>query len=180
MIDDFAAWRNNQLAGKSGWVMVLDPDEKLSAPINYQQLDKGCNYAFKRDDWFLGRRLRFGETAQVRLTRLIQPGTGRWQGKVHERFVSALPVKLLPQVILHRRRLTLEQFLNRLNYYSDLRAEEISRFSGFELLVYPWVKFVKNYFWHLGFLDGMPGLILAFFMSLHSLMVRVKVYEKTG
>ena len=159
--------------------MILDSDEVLSGPLP-KNLDKHFNYAFRRVDWFLGRRLKHGETAAVRLVRLIQPQSGRWQGKVHERFKSTLQVEYLkaPQ-ILHRRRITVSQFIDRLNYYSDLRAEEISHFSAFELLVYPWVKFVKNYFWHLGFLDGVPGLIMAWCMSLHSLMVRVKVYEKT-
>lgn len=181
MISDFAKARNQLMKGqKTEWLLFLDSDEKLSGVIDWDKLDKRFNYGFRRDDWFLGKKLRFGETANVRLTRLIQPGTGKWVGKVHERFESKLQVLYLKSPrIIHRRRITLGQFLDRLNYYSDLRAQELSKFSAFEILVYPWVKFVKNYFWHLGFLDGMPGLAMAFLMSLHSLMVRIKVYEKT-
>lgn len=178
MIKDFAEARNRLLQRQTApWVLFLDSDESLSGPL--PRLDKRFNYAFSRDDWFLDRKLRFGETAHIRLTRLVQPATGKWVGKVHERFVSRLQVLTLkaPRII-HRRRLTVSQFIDRLNHYSDLRAEEIKQFSSFELLLYPWVKFVKNYFWHWGFLDGLPGLIMAFSMSLHSLMVRVKVYEK--
>ena len=180
MITDFAKARNLMMKGQSaGWLLFLDSDEKLSGPIDEAKLDKRFNYSFKRQDWFLGRRLKFGETANVRLTRLVQPGTGKWVGKVHERFESTLQVEYLKwPKILHKRKITISQFIDRLNYYSNLRAEEISHFSLFELLVYPPVKFVKNYFWHLGFLDGVPGLIMAFMMSLHSLAVRVKVYEK--
>jgi len=178
-IQDFSQARNKLMSSvKAGWILFLDSDEKLSVPIDPAKLDKRFNYSFKRQDWFLNKKLRFGETASVRLVRLIQPGTGRWQGKVHERFVSRLPVRLLPQPILHQRRLSITDFLDRLNWYSSLRAEEINRFSIFELLFYPPVKFVKNYFWHLGFLDGLPGLAMAFMMSFHSLAVRVKQYEK--
>lgn len=178
-ITDFAAARNQLMSSvKADWILFLDSDEKLSVAINLAKLDKRFNYSFKRQDWFLNKKLRFGETASVRLTRLIQPLTGQWQGKVHEEFVSRLPLRLLPQTILHRRQISLSEFLNRLNWYSSLRAEEINRFSLFELLVYPLVKFVKNYFWHLGFLDGFPGLAMAFMMSFHSLSVRVKQYEK--
>lgn len=178
MIKDFSAARNRLLKQQTApWVLFLDSDETMSGPL--PKLDKQYNYAFRRDDWFLGRKLKFGETANVWLTRLVQPATGRWRGRVHERFESNLQVEYLkvPRIV-HRRRLSISQFIDRLNYYSDLRAEEISKFSAFELLVYPWVKFVKNYFWHLGLLDGMPGLIMAWCMSLHSLIVRVKVYEK--
>ena len=178
MITDFSAWRNRQYQTQTGVKMILDDDEVLSGPLT-ENLSKNYNYAFRRDDWFLGRWLKHGETAKVRLVRLIQPRSGRWAGKVHERFVSSLQVEYLKwPKILHQRQITISEFIDRLNYYSDLRAQEIKKFSAFELLVYPWVKFVKNYFFHLGFLDGLLGLAMAFSMSLHSLMVRVKVYEK--
>lgn len=179
MIKDFAAWRNRQYRQQTGPKMILDDDEVLSGPLP-DKLKPNYNYAFRRDDWFLGRRLRHGETAAVRLVRYLQPNSGYWTGKVHERFVSKLQVRNLkwPRII-HRRQMTVGQFIDRLNYYSELRAEEISHFSWFELLFYPQVKFVKNYFWHLGILDGVPGLIMAWMMSLHSLWVRIKVYEKT-
>mgnify|MGYP000439320312 CR=1 FL=1 len=177
-IQDFSLARNQLLGQVSEpWVLFLDTDEKLSAPLP-EKLDPKYNYQFRRQDWFLGRKLRFGETANLKFVRLVQPGTGRWKGKVHERFVSDLPVKTLPQIILHQRRVSLSNFLDRLNYYTDLRANELGKFSLFELLFYPWLKFVKTYFFQLGFLDGIPGLAISFFMSLHSLFVRIKLYEK--
>src|SRR3989338_6707447 len=188
MITDFASARNKMMkgqaadlpAGKAGLLLFLDSDEELSGQIDPDKLDQRFNYSFRRDDWFLGRKLRFGETAHVRLTRLVQPGTGKWVGKVHERFESLVQVRNLKSPrIIHRRRITISQFIDRLNWYSDLRAEELNQFSTFELIFYPKLKFVKNYFWYLGFLDGVPGLAMAFLMSLHSLMVRIKVYEKT-
>src|SRR3990167_7350068 len=97
--------------------MILDDDEVLSGPLP-ENLSKNYNYAFRRDDWFLGRKLRFGETASVRLTRLIQPGTGKWVGKVHERFESNLPVLTLKAPkILHRRQITISQFIDSLIFY---------------------------------------------------------------
>lgn len=183
-VTDFSALRNKFMSGKTAaWLLFLDSDEQLSAPLDPGKLDQRYNYAFKRDDWFLGKKLNFGETAAVRLVRLVQPGTGKWQGKVHEQFVSQLPVKLLAQRLLHRRKLTLTQFLDRLNFYSNLRAQELfeagKKFSLFQLIFFPKAKFVQNYFFRLGFLDGVPGLAMAWMMSLHSLMVRIKLYEKT-
>jgi len=179
MITDFSSWRNRQYQKQTGPKMILDDDEVLSGPLP-ENLSQNYNYAFRRDDWFLGRQLKHGETAAVWLVRYLQPKSGRWVGQVHERFESPLQVEYLkwPRII-HKRKITISQFIDRLNYYSGLRAGEISRFSLFGLLVYPPVKFMKNYFWHLGFLDGLPGLIMAFMMSLHSFWVRVKVYEKT-
>lgn len=179
-ITDFAAARNKLLhSAKSDWILFLDSDEQLSVPVNPTQLDKHFNYSFKRQDWFLGKKLRFGETASVRLVRLVQPQTGYWQGRVHEKFISRLPVRLLPQPILHRRCLHISDFLDRLNYYSTLRSQELNSFSLLKLLFYPPLKFIHNYFFRLGFFDGLPGLAMAFMMSFHSLAVRVKQYENS-
>lgn len=182
-LSDFSQERNRLLAKvNTDWALFLDKDETLSGPLP-ENLDKRFNYAFKREDWFLGKKLCHGETASLRFTRLIQPGSGQWVGKVHEHFISNLQANLqgstLKAKIIHNRKITISQFLDRINYYSDLKAQEINRFSLFELLFYPCFKFVKNYFWQLGCLDGIPGLAMAVMMSLHSLAVRIKVYEKS-
>src|SRR3989344_1288311 len=187
-IADFSRERNRLLKqAQTPWVLFLDSDEKLTSKLKKQigraVKDKRFNYACRRRDWFLGRHLKFGETASVRLTRLVQPGTGRFTGRVHETFVSRLPLKTLSAPILHHRNLTFGQFLDRLNFYSELRAGELvgqkARFKPWQLIIYPPTKFILNYFFRLGFLDRLPGLALALAMSLHSFAVSVKVYEKT-
>ncbi len=188
-ITNFSRLRNQAMKqAKTNWVLFLDADEKLSsklkAEINKVTLSdatasKNVNYQLKRLDVFLGKKLYFGETAQFCSTRLIQKGSGQWQGKVHEKFNSKLPLKTLKHPLIHNRQLTINQFIERLNNYTSIRAQELSQLSLFQLLFYPPLKFIQNYIFRLGFLDGYPGLIMAFSMSLHSLMVRVKVYEKT-
>ena len=181
-IKNFAKARNQAMAkAPTNWIIFLDSDEKLSNNLKpeIQKAIKNIqyNYQIKRIDWFLGKKLRFGETSRFRSTRLVQKGTGQWQGKVHEQFISKLPVNTLKNPLIHQRQITISQFLDRLNTYSSIRASE-EKFSLFKLLFYPPAKFIQNYLFRLGFLDGLPGLIMAFSMSLHSLMVRIKTYEK--
>lgn len=184
-IKDFSKVRNLEMEKvKTDWVLFLDSDEKLTPELN-QEIKKAIqsnnyNYQLKRQDHFLGKKLRFGETSKFRSIRLIQRGTGKWQGRVHETFDSKLPTKTLKNPLIHQRNLTITQFVNRLNNYSSIRALEEKHFSLFKLLTYPPLKFLHNYFLRLGFLDGSPGLIMAWLMSLHSLMVRIKVYEKNN
>ena len=184
-ITDFSRARNQAMAKvATDWVLFIDSDEtvsrKLEAEIAIAVKNKRFNYQLRRQDFFEGKKLKFGETAAVRLIRLIQPGSGKWQGQVHEVFVSKLPVKTLNQPLLHERRITFGQLFDRLNYYSDLRAKELFdqgvKFSLWELLFLPWLKLLHNYILRLGVLDGVPGLMLAALMSWHSLMVRVKLY----
>jgi glycosyltransferase involved in cell wall biosynthesis len=185
-LQDFSLARNQAMEkAKSDWILFVDSDETvpvaLQRQINQAIKNPDYNYQLKRQDWFLGGKLRFGETSRIRLTRLIQKGTGQWQGRVHETFRSNLPLKILTVPLQHRRSLSLGQFLERLNRYTSLRAQELfesgKKFSLSQLLFWPGLKFIQNYFFRLGCLDGLPGLALAFFMSLHSLSVRVKLYE---
>ncbi|MFH1280379.1 MAG: glycosyltransferase family 2 protein [Candidatus Beckwithbacteria bacterium] len=166
---------------KTPWVLFLDSDETLT-PALKKEINKATqnhkyNYRLKRQDYFLGKKLRFGETSKFKSTRLIQKNQGRWQGTVHETFISSLPTKLLKNPIIHQRNITVSEFIDKINHYSDLRSKEITTKSLLKLFFYPSLKFIQNYFLRLGFLDGIPGFIIAFLMSFHSLMVRVKVYE---
>jgi len=181
-ITDFGKVRNQALKNaQTSWVLFIDSDETISnnleKEIKKAVKNKSFNYQFKRQDWFLGKRLNFGETSKAKLTRLVQKGTGQWQGKVHEVFQSTLPIKILKYPIIHQRHLSINQFLDKLNHYSSIRAKELKHFSLFQLIFYPPLKFLQNYIFRLGFLDGLPGLAMAFMMSLHSLMVRIKTYE---
>ncbi|MFC1627325.1 glycosyltransferase family 2 protein [Patescibacteria group bacterium] len=187
-ITDFAKERNHLLKKASkDWILFLDSDETVSLAlkkeINQAIKNPEYNYQLKRQDIFLNRKLRFGETSRVKLTRLVQKETGKWQGRVHEVFKSILPLKTLKTPLTHQRAISLSEFLNRLNFYSSLRAQELFdnhqsfRLLQFQLIFYPPLKFIQNYIFRFGFLDGLPGLAMAFFMSLHSLFVRIKLYE---
>lgn len=168
------------------WAFFLDSDETITPAllqeINSAVKHKQYNYAVKRSDWFLGQKLTYGESGKNRFVRLVQPKSGTWQGQVHEKFISSLPVKTLVNPLLHRQNISVRRFIHRLNYYSSLRSVELAgdNFNLLKLLFFPGFKFIYNYFFRLGFKDGFPGLALAFLMSLHSLMVRVKVYERTA
>jgi uncharacterized membrane protein len=99
---------------------------------------------------------------------------------VHEVFVSKIQIKTLKNPLIHRRNLSFSQLLERVNWYSQLRAEEMfaqgESFKLYQLLFWPVGKFIQNYFLRLGFLDRFLGLTMAFLMSLHSFAVRVKLY----
>ena len=137
-------------------------------------------FYFKRQDFFEGRWLKYGETSDVRLLRLARKKSGKWQGRVHERWLAEGMVGNLTSPLLHYPHKTLSEFLTEINYYSTIRAKELHetgvsvRF--WQIIFYPKIKFLQNYFLKLGFLDGFPGLIMAIVMSFHSFLVRGKLY----
>ena len=76
---------------------------------------------------------------------------------------------------------TIAEFLSEINTYSTIRAKELldNNISepNYKAYFYPLFKFVQNYFFRLGFLDGAAGFIYAFMMSFHSFLVRAKLYQ---
>ncbi|MEK7565928.1 MAG: hypothetical protein AAB506_02700, partial [Patescibacteria group bacterium] len=133
-----------------------------------------------RRDVFWGKELKHGEAGSIKLLRLGKKDAGEWQRKVHEVWQINGPTKTLNNYLYHYPHPTISEFLSSINNYTDIDILEQKKFSYFRLIFNPPGKFIYNYFLKLGFLDGYPGLVYAFMMSFHSLLVRVKMWESHG
>lgn len=188
--NNYAAKRNFALTQtRNEWILFVDADERLSNKLaeeikRHIAIDRVNGFRLRRQDFFLGKKLRFGETASVRLLRLARRNTGLWQRPVHEFWEIVGPTSTLRVPIDHYPHPTLSHFLVGINRYTDLDAKEFVAngvaFSFPRVILNPLGKFLQNYFLRLGFLDGLPGLIMAFMMSFYSAAVRVKFYELTA
>jgi len=187
---DFAAQRNFGLEkAKSDWVLFLDSDEIVTNDLRLEIETKTHNrviaqkcagYYIPRKDFFLGKWLEFGETSKVQLLRLAKKTAGKWMGRVHEQWLVEGHVGILNKPILHYPHPSISSFLSDINRYTDLVAqswmEEGRKMDTWEIVVYPKLKFFQNYILRLGFLDGIPGLMVAFMMSFHSFLARAKYW----
>lgn len=183
---DFSAQRNFAVSkSTNSWILWLDPDEKPTKSlidfVNKINLDKNEIYSFKRQDIFLEKILKHGETNSLNFKRLFNKKYGKFIGKVHENWDSSLPVVQKDLIIIHQSHQTLSSFLQKINLYSSLRAQELydqkKPFRVFDLIFYPPSKFILNYYLRLGFLDSTQGIILALGMSFHSFLTRAKLWH---
>ena len=190
---DFAQQRNFGLSkANNDWVLFVDADEEVSKELKKEiiGLDSRLRgndtdtYFIKRRDYFWNKELKFGEVKKVReqgIVRLVKKNSGTWMGSVHEVFYTAKNIGQLDGFINHYPHPTLKEFINDINNYSSIRAEELfNRGTGtnvFEIIFFPFGKFLYNYFFNLGFLDGPAGFTYAFMMSFHSFLVRAKLYQ---
>lgn len=170
---------------KNNLIFWLDADEypsnKLIQFLNHIDKHRCNSYAFKRQDNFLGKELKHGETVSQSFIRLFNKKKGSFIGKVHERWASTTPPIRKNLLIFHYSHQTLQSFIQKINFYSDIRAQELFhqkiRPSLFQIILYPLGKFIQDYFFELGFLDSTPGIILALGMSFHSFLVRAKLWH---
>ncbi len=172
------------------WVLSLDADEALSpesakeleALLASPDLEKNEGYTFPRLSWNLGRWIRHGGWYPDLQLRLYDRERASWQGgdKVHER-VSAKSVKRLANPIFHYPFPDLAEQVSTNNRYSTLGAEELSargkRFSILKLIFKPISKFLETYLIKRGFLDGLPGFIIAVGAAYSVFLKFAKLWE---
>jgi len=189
---DFSAQRNFGLAKASGkWVLSIDADERVGEKLKGEilaEVGRDANpivgYFVKRGDYLWGKKLKFGETASLSFLRLARKSGGEWERCVHEVWQVMGRTKTLTNPLSHYPHQTLREFIHDINFHSDLdvlaKKKEGKRASLFKIIFWPKGKFINNWIFRLGFLDGDRGFLLALLMSFHSFLSWSKlwIYQK--
>ncbi len=183
---DYAAQRNWALSQvKSPWVLFVDTDEVVSVKLGEEIQSAVKKIEFKgflipRMDYMWGKKLSHGDVGGVRLLRLARHGAGEWHGAVHETWDIEGNVGVLRHSLSHYPHPTLVEFLQEINRYSSIRAQELhhagQRANLFQIIFYPFFKFLYLYLISLGFLDGTAGFVHAMTMTFYSFLVRGKLW----
>lgn len=180
-------WASANLPLKYDWELHLDADEwlsdELTAEINLLQtkFPRGIDgYAMPRLTVFLGREIRHGGQFPIWHLRLFKRGKGRCEDREYDQhFIVDGVVRKLRGEFVDDMRMSLSEWTRRHNTWSDAEVRELSAGTGhytlsgplsrrramrkayyyLPALLRPAVLFFYKYFFRLGFLDGVPGLI---------------------
>ena len=154
---------------KHDWVLCLDADERVSAPLHTAIeaaliAPKASGFEMPRCNRFMGRWLRHGEGYPDWSLRLFQRSHGRWSDDpVHEKVILNGTSARLHGDLMHESAEDLALYLDKQNRYTTLQAEALwrrgKRASVAQMVVSPVLRFVKFYVLRLGFLDGVAGLV---------------------
>jgi glycosyltransferase involved in cell wall biosynthesis len=188
--EDFAKQRNYALScAQNEWVLFIDADERITAELRREVNDFVIEEKRKplfngmyiaRKDFLWGKLLKHGEIGNIRLLRLARKGSGLWNGKVHEQWLVDGETDIFENYLIHYPHATISEFLAEINLYTTIRAKELldsgEKTSIFKIIFYPKAKFIQNYLFRLGVLDGIEGLVQAILMSFHSFLVRAKLW----
>lgn len=164
-----------------------------------QPENRSVAYYLPRLNFFLGQPLRKGGQYPDYTIRLYRKGVARFPCEsVHEQVEitenSNLKIKnlkleigYLKYPLLHYPYPTFKEYLRKWNFYNNLEAEKL-RQEGFKPLIINFVSyfiilpadwFLKTYFRHLGFLDGIPGFVFSFFSAIRYWGIYVNVKCKS-
>ncbi|MEK7616937.1 MAG: glycosyltransferase family 2 protein [Patescibacteria group bacterium] len=187
--------RNFAIAKASNdWVLVLDPDEEVPETlakrlvqiassmrqINYVRIPRKniiFNKWMKASMWWPDLNVRFFKRGKV-----------KWNNNIHRQpKVSGEGLDLEEEekwAIVHYNYQTIEQFINRMNRYTAIEAEELKsngyKFEWSDLIQKPLSEFLSRFFANKGYTDGLHGLALSLLQALSFLVVYLKVWEKSS
>ena len=176
--NNFSSQRNFGLKkAKNDWVLFVDADERATNGLKSEIKEVLKNpifegYKIRRRDYFHGE-LKGSEFGANYLLRLGKKGSGKWKRNVHE-YWDIQNFGFLKSELAHNPHRSLEEFVRKINFYSKLHAESLSREGKYlnvaRIIINPVGKFIYNFIFKLGFLDGTKGFVLIMLMSFHSFL----------
>jgi glycosyltransferase involved in cell wall biosynthesis len=185
--------RQKQIAldmARGRWVLNLDADEALSRESQEEILHAietaapdVCGFSMPRLSRYLNRWIRHGGWYPDRKVRLVRRGHGQWVGDgLHEKLEVSGKIAQLKHPLLHFVYRNIADQVETINRFSSVTAEHRSKASSGG---YVWLgvlhavgKFLECAVWKLGFLDGIPGIVIAMNSAFYVFLKHAKAWEK--
>ena len=171
---------------KHEWILSLDSDEIVTASfvetLQSKNLDPGTVYSIKRINFYKDIEIKHGWSNDI-LPRLYNRKKTNISDKmVHEGVMTeGLKVEYLDISLKHERYSSISEFIRKADHYSTLFAEQNvgkRKASPLKAIGNSSFTFIRKYFFKLGFLDGYPGLIMAYTNMIENFYKYMKLYEK--
>jgi glycosyltransferase involved in cell wall biosynthesis len=170
------------------WILSVDADEQVTEKLKdeIQKIvrsdDSLDGYFIPRRSYFLGRWMKHGGWYPDFVLRLFRKDKGDFTSKlVHEEVTVKGRTGRLKNDLLHYTDPDYDHYLEKLNRYTSMDAlqqyQKGKAGSIVNLLIRPAAAFFKAYLIKRGFLDGLPGLILAVSSAFHVFAKYVKLWH---
>ncbi|MGH0034308.1 MAG: glycosyltransferase family 2 protein [Myxococcota bacterium] len=187
---DVAQKRHCTSLARNDWILVLDPDELLTDRAAREVRarvaageDAACGFEINRVTWHLGRWIRHGDFYPDWKLRLFRRSRARWVGTdPHARVEVDGPVERLSGEIQHFSYRDLADQIERIQFFSEQTAAALAREGRrarlSDLVLRPPARFLRAYVLKRGFLDGVPGLVIAVATAFHVFLKYAKLWER--
>ena len=170
------------------WILSVDADEVVAQDLKEEILnitkseDSLDGYYIPRKSNFLGKWVKHGGWYPDYVLRLFKKDRAKFNhSRVHEKVEVDGEIGYLKNVLLHYTDPDFTHYLEKLNRYTSLGAEELfnkgKRANLFDVVFRPLAIFLKMYFLKKGFLDGLTGFVLAVSSAFHVFSKYVKLWH---
>lgn len=172
---------------RNPWVLSIDSDEKVTPELRVAieklpEQPAEAAFAVNRLSRFLGKWIRHCGWHPEYVTRLFDTRRARFNAKpVHEGVETEGKVGRLDGLMLHYTYETMEQYIDKLNRYTTLAAEEMHAEGRSASLVSAVVRakiaFLRMWVLKGGILDGWAGTVLCISSGFYVLSKYVKLWR---
>ena len=172
---NFADQRNFAIQqANCDWILFIDADERIPELLKNEILeeinnsDKIIAFMVKRLYFFKQKRIRFSGFQTDTTYRLFKKGTVKYTENkiVHEMPEIDGKSKLFKNTMLHYCFDSSSHYKYKMEHYAKLKALELfnkgKKSSAYHLYVRPVIKFITNYIFRLGILDGKEGFQICY------------------
>lgn len=169
------------------WVFALDADEAVTPGLAEEirlclKRDGPAGYEVNRVTFHLGRWIRHGDFFPDWQLRLFRREGARYVGvNPHGRPEVSGSVERLSHELEHRSYRDLDDQVERIQSFSRVQAEALfaqgRRARLADLVLNPPARFLRAYLLKRGFLDGIPGFLIAAATAFHVLLKYAKLWE---
>lgn len=154
------------------WILLVDADERVTPGLRDEVLEilasgpKADGYWVRRDNYFLGKHIRYCGWGSDTVVRLFRRDVSRYQDRqVHAEIDLPGPLPKLRHPLEHHTFRSFAQYWRKLDRYSDWGARQAhlegQRTGAMGILFRPIGRFVRMYFLKGGFLEGTHGVALS-------------------
>ncbi len=173
------------------WILLVDSDEivpraladEIRVALTAAEADV-AGFEINRLTYHLGRWIRHGDFFPDWVLRLVRRDEVQWLGRDPHAYMAVTGrVERLPTPLEHYSYRDLAHQLERIQFFSGeaarAMAESGRRFRRTDLILRPPARFLRAYLLKRGFLDGLPGLIIAAATAFHVFLKYAKLWERT-
>jgi glycosyltransferase involved in cell wall biosynthesis len=188
------AWKFVLSKGEGEWLFMIAADE-IVTPALAQSIheaivrDPTCEDAAKQDGFlmrrhtrFLGRFLTHGDWGRDYVLRVVRRSKYQFNDAlIHESLKNPGRTIILDGLLLHEGERTIDEHIARQNRYTTLSARQMfekgRKASLFSIALKPPFRFIRSYILRLGFLDGWPGFVQAWYSAVYVFTRYAKLRE---
>ena len=171
--DDFSSQKNAAISKASNdWIVFFDPDEKITKQLSQEIIStledpRAIAYYVKREFYFMGKKIKFSGLQNDQVIRLFNKNYCSYnQNLVHEVMQANGRTTTLKNKLPHYSYSSFDNYTAKMHHYSALKAKMLYNKAVqpklYHFFFRPWWRFVNQYFFKLGILDGKRGFILAY------------------
>jgi len=173
---------------RNEWVLSLDADERISPELRTEIADRLAadppvdGFYMARKNFFANHWIRYCGWYPDYNLRLFRKNRGRFEERtVHEKVKVQGRTETFKNPLIHKTYRSLNDFLQRMDTYSTLAAQEMQRegrkVRNHDLLLRPLFTFLQMYILRAGFLEGYMGFLLCRMYSFYTFTKYAKLRE---